>query len=189
MLKKKRRELKYLIEYEKKGYIELGYKNEFITFFLRNEIGMIWRYIKYLRKEEYYLDKIANKLFYIPYILNKRKKNKLGIRLGISIPPNTVGKGIIIYHSGDIIINANAKIGENCKLHGDNCIGNNGITEHAPIIGNNVDIGVGAKVIGNIILGDNCKIGANAVITKSFKEKNLTLVGIPAKILKNKNNE
>lgn len=187
-MKRTSRELKGLLEYEKTIYKELGYKNEFITFLLRSEIGMIWRYIKYLRLEEYYLDKIENKLFYILYLINKRKKNKLGVMLGISIPPNTVGKGIIIYHSGDIIINKNAKLGENCKLHGDNCIGNNGITEYAPIIGNNVDIGVGAKVIGNIILGDNCKIGANSVITKSFKQKNLILVGIPAKIMKNKNN-
>lgn len=52
-----------------------------------------------------------------------------------------------------------------------------------PQIGNNVEIGVGAKVIGNITIADNIKIGANAVVTKSFDEEGITLVGIPARKL------
>ena len=57
-----------------------------------------------------------------------------------------------------------------CQLHGDNCIGNNGITLAAPRIGNRVDIGVGAKIIGNIEIADDIVIGAGAVVNKSFKE-------------------
>lgn len=51
----------------------------------------------------------------------------------------------------------------------------------APVIGNNVEIGVGAKIIGDIYIADNIKIGAGAVVTKSFYEEGITLVGIPAK--------
>lgn len=85
-----------------------------------------------------------------------------------------------ICHYGSVIINCNARIGENCKIHGQVCIGNDGITNTAPIIGNNVDIGVGAKVIGNVIIADNVRIGAGAIVTKSCEEKGATLVGIPA---------
>ena len=54
----------------------------------------------------------------------------------------------------------------------------------APVIGNNVDIGVGAKIIGDITIADDVKIGAGAVVTKSCLEKGATLVGIPAKPVK-----
>ena len=55
-----------------------------------------------------------------------------------------------------------------CQLHGNNCIGNNRKEdERAPHIGNNVEIGVGAKIIGDIYVVDNVKIGANAVVVKS----------------------
>ena len=66
-------------------------------------------------------------------------------------------------------------------LHGDNCIGNNGKDDGCPVIGNNVDIGVGAKIIGNVYIADDCKIGAGAIVVKSCKEKGKTLIGCPAK--------
>ena len=65
-------------------------------------------------------------------------------------------------------------------FHGNNCIGNNGKTEDCPVIGDNVDIGFGAIIIGNVKIADNVKIGANAVVTKSCLEEGATLVGIPA---------
>ena len=51
---------------------------------------------------------------------------------------------------------------------------------NCPRIGNNVDMGVGAKVLGGIPIADDIKIGANAVVTKSFNEAGITIVGIPA---------
>ena len=50
-----------------------------------------------------------------------------------------------------------------------------------PVIGDNLDLGIGAKVIGDVRLGNNVKIGANAVVTRSFEENNITLVGLPAR--------
>ena len=92
----------------------------------------------------------------------------------------TCGKGLHIWHYGSIIINGYAKIGENCTLHGQNCIGNNGKSNEAPVIGNNVDIGAGASIIGNIKIADEIVIGAGAVVNKSFFRKGAILVGIPA---------
>ena len=86
-----------------------------------------------------------------------------------------------IWHYGSIIISGDAQIGENCTFHGQACIGNDGSTESAPRIGSNVDIGVGAKIIGDITIADNVKIGAGAVVTRSCPEPGVTLVGVPAR--------
>jgi serine O-acetyltransferase len=76
-------------------------------------------------------------------------------------------------------------VGENCQLHGSNCIGNDGYAlDKCPVIGNNVDIGVGAKILGNITIADNIVIGAGAVVVHSFTEPGITIGGIPARKLK-----
>ena len=78
-------------------------------------------------------------------------------------------------------MNGSSKVGKNCQLHGDNCIGNVGKSDSltdCPQIGNNVEIGIGAKVLGGITIADNIKIGANAVVTKSFERKELHLLGL-----------
>ena len=100
--------------------------------------------------------------------------------LGYKIPPNCFGPGLMIYHHGEIIVNENVKVGSGCKLHGGNCLGNNGKTEDVPVIGDDLDLGIGAKIIGGVKLGNGVRIGANAVVTKSFEEDGITLVGIPA---------
>ena len=96
------------------------------------------------------------------------------------------GKGLIIYHIGSIVINGEAKVGENCRLHGNNCIGNNGKNCDAPVIGDNCDIGIGAKIIGGVKLGSNVIIGANSVVNKSFDADGIVLVGSPAKMIEPK---
>lgn len=67
---------------------------------------------------------------------------------------------------------------------GMNCIGAKHYIDDAPIIGNNVDIGFGAILIGKIKIADGIKIGANSVVTKSFLEPNITIAGVPAKKIK-----
>lgn len=105
------------------------------------------------------------------------------MKLGIIIYAGTCGRGIRIWHYGSTIISGDAKIGEDCVFHGQACIGNDGSGTAAPVIGNRVDIGVGAKIIGDITIADDVKIGAGAVVTKSCRETGVTLVGVPAKIV------
>lgn len=147
--------------------------------FLREPQYMLRKYKFYLRKEEYHLNN-AGKIHILFRLYYLRKKNIIGNKLGILIPPNTFKKGLMIMHHGEIIVNPNARVGEYCVLHGGNCIGNDGKTEDAPIIGNNVDIGIGAKIIGKVILHDGITVGANAVVIKGDYEK-AVLVGVPAK--------
>lgn len=145
----------------------------------------ICNYLEYLRKQEYYINiSASNVLKKFLSLYYERKKHNLGNKLGFYIGPNCFGKGLTIYHHGTIIVNPNAKIGQNCKLHGNNCIGNNGATDACPQIGDNVDIGFGAVIIGDVIIADNVKIGANAVVNKSFLESGITIAGIPAKKVK-----
>jgi len=99
----------------------------------------------------------------------------------VEIPANVkIGKGLVIYHGGPVTINGSACLGERIGLRPGVVIGSNNEGDGAPTLGNNVDVGVGAKLIGNIEVGENSKIGANAVVTKSFPQ-NSVLVGIPAR--------
>ncbi|MEE6637648.1 serine acetyltransferase [Limosilactobacillus pontis] len=92
-----------------------------------------------------------------------------------------ISSKLIFYHPYGIVIHGNCKIGDYCVIRQQVTIGNKGINDDGcPIIGNNVEIGAGAKIIGNVSIGDNSKIGANAVVTKSFPNNSI-LVGVPAR--------
>ena len=73
-------------------------------------------------------------------------------------------------------------MGKNCILHGANVIGNMGNDLKAPVIGNNVRLGAGAKVLGDVYIADGVQIGAGAVVLKSCYEEDVLLVGVPAHI-------
>ena len=92
-----------------------------------------------------------------------------------------IGKGLFIQHGFSTIILAKT-IGENCWVNQQVTIG---YTEkpQPPVILNNVTINAGAKVIGDITIGNNSIIGANAVVTKNVPD-NCTVVGVPAYIIK-----
>lgn len=174
----------YISEDNKELKHKRSIKNIIIDKITHNTQQEINRFLVYLRKQEYYINTAnGSKLKGFMGLIYEGKKQKLGNKLGFFINPNCCDYGLCIYHHGCVIINPSAKIGINCKLHGNNCIGNNGKEDISPIIGDNADIGFGAKLIGDIKIGNNATIGANAVVVKSFKEDNCTLVGIPAKKL------
>ena len=115
-------------------------------------------------------------------LLYKLHYRNYGYKLGYTIPLNVFGKGLCIAHIGTIIVNSKCKIGDYCRIH---CGVNIGGSE-APIIGNYVYIGPGAKLFGKISIGDHCAIGANAVVNKSFEGEGLTIAGVPAKVISHK---
>lgn len=88
---------------------------------------------------------------------------------GISIPASCrIGKGLRIHHFGGIIFHPSAVLGDNCTLYHGVTIGDRGGSGGAAVIGDNVLIGAGAKIIGSISIGDNCVIGANVVVTRNL---------------------
>lgn len=174
-------DLKKCIRLEKSLYYS---SRDFPELYITADICLkLFRYVKLLRYTEYHHNHRGG-IHKILYALYRRRKNILGTKLGIEIWDNSFDEGLLIYHAGDIVVNGNARIGKNCQLHGNNCIGNSGKSFDAPHIGNNVDIGVGAKIIGNVTLADNITVAAGAVVVNSFNEENITIGGIPAKKLK-----
>ena len=171
---------------EDNGYLHNGDENSRKAYMKRAKDAeyYIGEFLVYLRKEENYRNR-GNSLFdKICALYYERKKNRLGNQLGFYIDTNCFEEGLTIFHHGSIIVNPNSKIGKYCKLHGNNCIGNNGKNEDCPVIGDNVDIGFGAVVIGNVRVADNITIGANAVVNKSFTDSGITIAGVPAKRVK-----
>ena len=128
----------------------------------------------------------------IYYMRVKKKSNFISKLLAIFYrPPSSlyigeieIGGGLYIQHGFSTIIGAK-EIGENCWINQQVTIG---YSDHGnPIIKDNVYIYAGAKVIGDIMVNSNCKIGANAVVVKDVPQ-NCTAVGVPAKYLSLNNN-
>ena len=105
------------------------------------------------------------------------------ILTGIEMPCEVeVGDNFLIDHFGGIVISGYAKFGDNCRLRNGVVVGLKNVAEPcAPQIGNNVDIGAGAKILGNIKIGNNVNIGANSVVLTDVPD-NAIAVGVPAVI-------
>lgn len=145
----------------------------------------IWRFQRLLRKMEYYKNtKPKNPFVIAHYYLLKIKFLKLSVKLGFTIPENVFGAGLAIVHYGAIVVNGNSKVGVNCRIHACTNIGESGGLFGAPQIGDNVYIGPGAKIYGNISIASNTAIAANACVGKTFTAENILLGGIPARALK-----
>ena len=124
------------------------------------------------------------KMLKLLYVMVRLKYRHLCIKYGIDIPSHVhLGKGFCIFHFGGIIISSFAKIGENVTVRPNVVIG--GTENGAPIIGDDVKIGVNACVIGPIIVGKHVEIGAGAVVVKDIPD-NVVAAGNPAKILRMK---
>ncbi len=117
------------------------------------------------------------------YFLARFMSNIARFWTGIEIHPGAkIGKGLVIDHGIGVVIGETAEIGDDCVIYHGVTLGGTG-KEHGkrhPTIGNRVMIGCGAKVLGNIFVGDNAKIGANSVVTKDVPA-GISVVGIPAK--------
>jgi len=92
-----------------------------------------------------------------------------------------LGPGLVILHSLCVVINSQVRAGKNLVLEHGVTIGAE--KNQAPVLGDNVFIGAGAKVLGGVRIGSDVKIGANAVVTKDVPD-GATVVGIPARVIK-----
>ena len=89
------------------------------------------------------------------------------------------GPGFVLFHSNGVVINKLVRGGSNIHLHHEVTIGSDE-AGHAPNLGNDIDIGAGAKIIGGVTIGDGARVGANAVVVHDVPA-GATVVGIPAK--------
>lgn len=146
--------------------------------FIHRFTNKIWKFQRLLRKLEYYTNCKNNKLF---LCILKIRYHILSEKLGFDIPVNAVGPGLSIAHIGPILINGNSRIGENCRIQTGVTLGATNGQDSAPVLGNNVFLGEGCKLIGNIYIADDVAIGANAVVVKNIIEKGTTWAGVPAR--------
>lgn len=104
---------------------------------------------------------------------------------GIELKRETkIGKNLHLIHTGNIRIHPNTVIGDRCGIMHDVTIGIN-MQGGAPQIGNDVFIGVGAKVLGDIVIGDKAVIAANSLVTVDVPS-GAVAIGVPAKIINRK---
>ena len=156
-------------------------KETILEYLIRPERYYIGRYLRFLRQEEKYTFSSPNRALAYWY---KARKNRLGSRLGFIISAGCFGEGLQLEHYGSVIVNPKARIGKNCKIHGNCCIGSDGgYPDDSPIIGDNVDIGQGAQILGGIRIANNVIIGAGSVVIKDILTEGATVVGVPGKEL------
>ena len=175
------------LEYLKQDSIALGKMNRNVKFLIKNLVlpDYVFRFQKILRRLEYLKNCKSTFFAKIEFIVLYFYFTKLSLKLGFSIPLNVFGPGLAIVHYGTIVVNANAKVGANCRIHPSTCIGASGGSDKAPQIGENVYIAPGVKIYGDIVLGNNIATAANAAVASSFLEENILVGGIPAVKIKN----
>ena len=144
---------------------------------------VIWTFERLLRKCEYY-ENCRHDLFgklYGKWL--KYRYVSLSQKLGFSIAFNVCGPGLCIEHYGLVIIGGpSARVGKNCTIKGGALIGEKDDDE-SPIIGDNVLIGYGAVIFGKISVADNVAIGANSVVCKDILTPNVSVAGVPVKVV------
>lgn len=123
-------------------------------------------------------------LFFIARLLSQISRFLTGIEIH---PGATIGKRLFMDHGMGIVIGETAIIGDNCTIYHGVTLGGTGKErkKRHPTLKNNVVVGCGSKILGNITLGNNVKVGANAVVLKDVPD-NKVVVGVPAKIVEKK---
>ena len=176
---KTKKELKEILAYEKELNIGHLSKKDMLLYKIKGHpYSKTWKYIRLLRIAGYYnSNRKKNKLKYIGYLIACRRKNILGRKLGIELGECSFDKGLILYHTVGTVVNAESRIGKNCKLHGNNCIGNSGLDKKCPVLGDNIRVGVGAKIIGDVRIADGITVAAGAVVVDSFTEPGIVVGG------------
>lgn len=149
---------------------------------------MIKNFLKKILYPEYRIQYLVNR--YIEYEFSESKyrlilklllRSILMTKYGIIIGANSkIERGINLFHPINIVIGDRCIIGKNCTIYHDVTLGQN----HGkyPVIGDNVIIYPGAKIIGDVKVGNNAIIGANAVVVKDVLD-NQIVGGVPAKVI------
>ena len=118
-------------------------------------------------------------------ILSRMLSNYAKFWTGIEIHPGAkIGRRLVIDHGVGVVIGETAVIGDDCLIYHGVTLGGKTLdpVKRHPTVGNRVTLGAGAKLIGNITIGDDCAVGANAVVTKSMPNGTVA-VGVNARLL------
>ncbi len=179
------KEFKELIKADLTRYGSGNNRSAFIKHYFKDEgfkYTFWWRFAEYASQ--------AGILRYLLYPFLILVHRHLSYKFGISIPIGVkIGAGFYIGHYGNIVISGDAVLGRNCNISQGVTIGqaNRGKYKGTPIIGDEVYMATGAKIIGGIKVGNNTLISANALVTKNIDD-NAVCVGVPAQIISHNGN-
>lgn len=123
------------------------------------------------------MKRVALKFYWLLYRI---VETAVGITLPISAE---VGPGLRIWHFGNIVIHSGVVIGADCTLRHGVTIGNRHTDGPVPRLGDNVEVGAYAQILGGVKIGNNCKIGAMSLVLSDVPD-GATAVGIPAQVIK-----
>lgn len=169
-------DLKEYIRADKKAnYMERYY---LLHLLYGDDGARVFRYLKSLRRLEYDIN--TGSIF---YHLHRFINRRLGLKYGIFIVPNTVGKGLYIPHTQGVVIINCISMGCDCIVSGGCVVGNKDSQENRATIGNHVELTLGSKVIGKVNIEDNAIVAPNSVVIKDVPA-NAVVSGVPAKIIK-----
>lgn len=147
----------------------------------------LWEVVTYAGLWAVIHHRIAHRLWHSNFKTSARWLSQWSRFLtGIEIHPGaTIGHRFFIDHGMGVVIGETAIIGDDVLMYHNVTLGGTSLekTKRHPTICNGVLIGMGAKVLGNITVGENARIGANAVVTRDIPA-NATAVGIPARVMK-----
>ncbi len=184
---KTKKELKSVADYEKRMYFPEG--RTFKSYLRYSRQASIFKALKAFRSYEYVSSKKAGiPLFHtLRVLLSDRRRNRLCERAGLELTPGKIKPGIKIWHDQVVIYGS---VGEDCIFHGQNVVGNKKSgSKEMPVLGDRVDVGAGAVIIGGVTIADDCVIGAGAVVTRSFPEPGTVIAGVPARTVEKRDND
>ena len=146
----------------------------------------IWKFTIALRKWGYY--SARGGVWRVPALYYRFRTHNLGLKCGgFTVPQGVFGPGLSIAHPGSVTVNHTARVGQNCRIHEGVCIGATSGGAQAAVIGDNVFIGSGAKIIGPVTIASDVAIGAGAVVVRSITEPGTTWAGVPARKVSDRN--
>lgn len=111
------------------------------------------------------------------YYLQRWRYQRLCAKYGLTLPLGVFGEGLSLAHVGTITVNADARVGRNCRLHPGVTIGS--VRGEAPVIGDDVFIGPNAVIVGKITIGNRVHIGPGAVVTSNIPDDTVVLSPVP----------
>lgn len=141
--------------------------------------GKIIEFLRYMRKSSYYhtkenpsiIDRVKSKWYGYRF-------SKISLKLGFSIGRDVFGYGLVIPHYGTIVVNNGVRAGNYCVLHTSTCIGGANKT-----IGDGLYLASGAKIMGDVNLGNGVSVAAGSLVNKSYGD-NVLIAGMPGIVVR-----
>lgn len=178
------KELRYYRTRDLSRYKSPSQLKYIMGFFLGEESSRCIRFLRVLRNTEFlYNNRKKSPMHMFLYVLFRIHLKRISFKYKIYVGLNVCGPGLRIVHiSGGVHLNC-IKVGENFTISSGCIVGKKGDNEHRAIIGDNVELAIGAKVIGKVTIGDNVIVAPNSVVIKDVPS-DVAVSGVPTVIIK-----